>query len=376
MGGSLALDGVTVLELTTGLPGAYCGRLLAMLGADVVKVESPHRPDEARAAATGADRFLHAQKRSVVVDLATANGERLVERLASNVDVVLDDGALGEAPDVRVRYDALLAADPRLILVAFSPYGLDGPRAGWQSTELTELAAGGWLPHGPHGGPPVMPGAPSARCGAGTFAALGALLAIAARRTSGAGQLVEVCLNEAFVHLLTAPTVFFTYTGLDMPRMGDGYPFGIYPCADGSLGVSVLTQGHWQGLCRLMGRPDLIDDPRYRTGVERANPEVAAELDRIVAAWAAEQSAHSTFHAAQAMRVAVTIVASPTEVLSSPQYAARGYWVDVDDDELGMLRLPSTPFQLASGAFATFRPAPRVGADTDAVLATIVEASA
>src|SRR5204862_7162425 len=123
---------------------------------------------------------------------------------------------LGAPPGVRARYDELLAADDGLIVVAFSPYGLDGPRAGWQATELTELAAGGWLPFGPNGGEPVMPGAPSARHTAGTFGALGFLLALAARRRTGRGQLVEVPLVEAFVHQLTLPTVVHSFAGIEM----------------------------------------------------------------------------------------------------------------------------------------------------------------
>jgi crotonobetainyl-CoA:carnitine CoA-transferase CaiB-like acyl-CoA transferase len=150
--------------------------------------------------------------------------------------------------------------------------------------------------------------------------------------------------------------------------MGDGYPFGIYPCADGHLGVSILTQGHWDGLCRLMDRPDLLDHPRYRTGVERARPEIAAEIDVIIAEWAKGQPALETFQAGQAIRAPIAIVPSPTEVLASPHYAARHYWVDYDDAELGPLRLPGTPFRLASGAFAPFTPAGVVGAGTDGVL--------
>jgi crotonobetainyl-CoA:carnitine CoA-transferase CaiB-like acyl-CoA transferase len=376
MATALALDGSTVLELTTGVAGAYCGRLLAMVGADVVKIESAGRPDEARAAGTGADRFLHAQKRSVELDVSTEQGAHLLARLAAHADVVLDDGALGAPPNVRERYDALLAANHRLVVAAFSPYGLDGPRADWQSSELTELAAGGWLPYGPHGGRPVMPGSQCARYGAGTYGAVGVLLALAARRRTGDGQLVEVSMNEALVHLLPVPTLFFSFTGMELPRLGDEYPFAIYPCADSYLGVSILTQGHWTGLCQLMGRGDLVDHPRYRTGVERADPVVAAELDVIVAAWIAEQPAHETFHKAQAMRVPITIVASPTEVLASPQYEARRYWIDYDDPDLGALRLPGMPFRLASGAFAPFRPAPRIGADSDAVLAPVAEATA
>jgi crotonobetainyl-CoA:carnitine CoA-transferase CaiB-like acyl-CoA transferase len=371
-----ALDGLVVLELTSGVAGAYCGRLLAMIGADVIKVESPTRPDEARAAGTGVDRFVHAQKRSVDLDLSTEQGAGIFERLAAGADVVIDDGAMGAPPVVRERYDALLAANLRLVLAAFSPFGLDGPRAAWQSTELTELAAGGWLPHGPRGGRPLMPGTQCARYGVGTFAAVGVLLALAARRRSGQGQLVEVSMNEALVHLLPAPSVFFSFTGVDLPRLGDEFPFAIYPCADSYLGVSILTQAHWIGLCQLMGRDDLVDHPRYRTGVERADPVVATEIDVIVAEWIAGQPAHETFHRAQAMRVPITIVASPTEVLASPQYEARGYWADDEDAEFGPLRLPGTPFRLASGAFAPFRSAPRPGADTDAVLAPIAEATA
>lgn len=371
MGASPALEGLVVLEATTGLPGATCGRLLAMHGADVVKLESSAHPDEARAAGTGADRFVHAQKRSVALDVRDPESAPIFDALAARADVVLDDGALGAPPGVRAGYDALLAANPRLVVAAFSPYGLDGPRAGWQSTELTELAAGGWLAHGPDGGTPLMPGSSAAQSAAGTFGALAVLLALTARRTTGCGQLVEVCLNETYLHLLTLPTVVATYAGVDMPRMGDGYPYGIYRCADGHLGVSVLTQPQWVGLCRLMGRDDLTDHPRYRTGVERADPAVAAELDAIITAWIADQRAEATFHAAQALRVPIVIVPSPTEVLASPHYAARDYWVDVDDEELGPLRLPSAPYRLASGALAAFRPAPSAGADTAAVLSAV-----
>ena len=355
MGGPPALEGITVLELSSGIPGAYCGRLLAMVGADVIKVDVAGRPDAARTAGDGGDRFLHAQKRSLAIDLRTPDGTALLDRLVAAADVVLDDGALGAPPAVRTRYDAVLAAHPRLILASFSPYGLDGPRAGWASTELTELAAGGFLPEGPGRGPAVMPGVPSAHCSVGTVGAVGVLLALAARRRDGGGQLVEVAVQEVLVDLLAAPTVVHSFAGVDMPRLGDSYPFGIYRCADGYLGVNILTQGHWTALCQLMDRPDLVDHPRYRTGVERAGPTVATELDAIITGWAATQSAEPTFRAGQEIRCPITIVPGPTEVLASEQYAARNYWIDVDDPELGPLRLPGFPFVLASGAFAAFR---------------------
>jgi crotonobetainyl-CoA:carnitine CoA-transferase CaiB-like acyl-CoA transferase len=377
-----ALAGITVLELTTGIPGGYCGRLLAMLGADVIKVESRTRPDVGRVAGpfagdephldrSGLHRFLNAQKRSLALDVSSATGFELVQRLAARADVLLDDGALGDPPDVRRRYDELLVRSDQLIVNAFSPYGLDGPKAAWISTELVDLAASGWLQVAPVGLEPMMPGTPCAYHAAGTFGAVGVLLALAARSRVGTGQLVETRMNEVMLSMLTWPTSMYVMAGLDGYRAGEEYPFAIYRCADGYLGVSILTQAHWVGLCALIERPDLCDHPRYRTGVERADPEVASELKQIIAAWILDKPAVATFERGQATRVPVAIVPSPSEVLASPQYAARDYWVAVDDDELGHLRLPGNPFRLANGGFAPFTPAHPFGADSDAVLTSI-----
>src|SRR5204863_4518050 len=114
-------------------------------------------------------RFLHAQKQSVALDVSTATGRELLGRLLGTADVLIDDGALGSPPDVAAVYDDLMAENPELVVAAFSPYGLEGPRAGWTSSELTEMAAACWLPVGPHGGLPIIPGTPCGRYGAGIF---------------------------------------------------------------------------------------------------------------------------------------------------------------------------------------------------------------
>ena len=135
-----------MLELSSGIPGAYCGRLLAMLGADVVKVESPDRPDEARAAGTGGDRFLHAQKRSLALDVAAPDGSGAPRAPASaDADVVLDDGALGAPPDVRDRYDELLAAHPRLVIAVVLAVRARRP-AGRLAVDRADRAGGRRLP--------------------------------------------------------------------------------------------------------------------------------------------------------------------------------------------------------------------------------------
>src|SRR5205085_8072954 len=135
--------------------------------------------------------------------------------------------------------------------------------------------------------------------------------------------------------LLTAPTMVFAFTGIDGFRFGDEFPFAIYACADGYVGVSILTQAHWERLCQLIGRTDLLHDARFRTGAERAVPEVTREIDEMIATFVADKPSQRLFEDAQARGVPINPVPSPRQVLASPQYAARRYWIDYADRELG-----------------------------------------
>jgi crotonobetainyl-CoA:carnitine CoA-transferase CaiB-like acyl-CoA transferase len=271
---------------------------------------------------------------------------------------------------VRDRYDALLAANPRLVLVALSPFGLDGPKAHHRSSELCALASSGWLTQNVNQPEraPIMPGSSCAELGVGTLAALGAALALRSRRLTGAGQLVDVSRQEAMLSLLAFPTALFAWLGVDSMRMGDGYPFAIVACADGHLGVSILTQRHWEALCHFMGRADLLGRADLADSAARAQPAAIAAITDALTAFFADKPAQPTFEAAQAMRVPVAIIPSPAQVLTSPQYDARGYWLQAKDPVLGPLRLPGPPYQASAGTFAPFRLAPRLGQHSGEVL--------
>lgn len=376
-----AFEGVRVLELDAGLAGAYCGHLLSLLGADVVKVESGSQPSVVRTSGPfvdhrpdletgGAHVHLDARKRSLALNVGTPSGRALFDQLAGRVDVIVDDGVLGPAPDVRAHYDALLAANPGLVVVALSPYGLDGPKAHYRSSELCDLAASGWLTRNAQhpDRAPLMPGSSCAELGVGTLAALGAALALRWRRTSGVGQLVEVPRQEGLLSLLAFPTTLFAWLGVDEVRIGDRYPFMIVACADGHLGVSILTQRHWDALCRFMERPDLLERPNLATSSLRAHPEAVEEIMGEVRTWFADKPALPTFEAGQAMRVPLSIIPSPAEVLASRQYRSRDYWLEGNDQRLGALRLPGPPYRASPGTFAAYRPAPHIGQHTGEVL--------
>ncbi len=370
-----------MLELDAGLAGAYCGHLLSLLGADVVKVESGAQPpvvrttgpfvdDRPNLESGGTHVHLDARKRSMALNVTTPSGRALFDRLAARVDVVVDDGVLGAPPEVRARYDALLTANPGLVVVALSPYGLDGPKAHYRSSELCDLGASGWLTRNSQhpDRAPLMPGSSCAELGVGTLAALGTALALRWRRASGVGQLVEVPRQEGLLSLLAFPTTLFAWLGVDEVRIGDRFPFMIVACADGHLGVSILTQRHWEALCRFMDRRDLLERPHLATSSLRARPEAAEEIMSEIRTWFADQPAMATFEAGQAMRVPISIVPSPSEVLASPQYRSREYWLECEDPRLGPLRLPGRLYRASEGTFAAFRPAPRVGQHTGEVL--------
>ena len=376
-----AFEGVRVLELDAGLAGAYCGHLLALLGADVVKVESGARPPVVRTAGPfvddqpdletgGAHVHLDARKRSMALNVSTPSGRRMLDQLAGRVDVIVDDGVLGPPPEVQASYDALLAANPGLVVVALSAYGLDGPKAHYRSSELCDLAASGWLTRNAQhpDRAPLMPGSSCAELGVGTLAALGAALALRWRRISGVGQLVDVPRQEGLLSLLAFPTTLFAWLGVDEVRIGDRFPFMIVACADGHLGVSILTQRHWEALCRFMERPDLLERPDLANSSLRARPEAAEEIMGELSTWFADKPALSTFEAGQTMRVPISIIPSPSEVLASPQYRSREYWLEWKDPRLGPLRLPGPPYKASQGTFAAFRPAPSIGQHTGEVL--------
>lgn len=364
MGGALA--GVRVIELTNTIAGAYCGRLLAWFGADVIKVEAREGQDESRL--PHLHPFLNASKQSVAIDHMSPSGKRALNSLLSAAPLFIEDGAYGGIEDRKLLAGELTRLDGP-IYVAISPFGLSGPRSTWQATDAVALAASGWL-HGTarEGEQPFIPGTDVASYGTGMVAALGALLALRARRGDGSGQLVDATMVESLLSFLAFPTVRFSYSGETAMRIGDSYPFGIFPCADGYMGVNILTQRHWEGLCELMDRVDLRDDPGLKTGADRANPESVQRISQAIHDWFADKPALETLSRGQAMGVPLASIPSPSELIDSPQYGDRAYWRTEASPTGAELRTPGPPFKGKAGTLVEPTVAPKPGADTQSIL--------
>jgi crotonobetainyl-CoA:carnitine CoA-transferase CaiB-like acyl-CoA transferase len=375
----MALD-LRVIERGSSVASAYCGRLLGMLGADVVKVEPPGgdrmRTSHPRAtAADGSERstlfeYLNCFKRSVVLDEATPAGAEALATLTAGADLVVDrvdgDGerALADAGAARAR-------NARLVYLALSGFGLTGPYKSYKSNEFIDFATGGYT--GITGWPdrePLQGGGPWAGYAHGLTGAVGALAALRTAASTGRGQVVDVGAMESLAGLHQWSMVLYTHQGVVKRRAGNMHaesynPMGPVECGDGWVSVGVASAQQWEGFTLAIDRPELLADDRFQTGGDRVDH--ADELAEIIGPALMALTASELTARLQEFHVPASPVLTVAEVLEEAQLHAREFWVG--SDRFGeTARMPERAFRVP-GLDAPFRPAPELGADTDAVLA-------
>ncbi len=362
------LAGVRVLDLADR-PGAFAGRLLAGLGADVVLAE-PADGSVLRTVppfydgAPGAERslffwFYAAGKRSVVADAT------LVARLAAAADVVVDTGPPGAT-------DALRAAHPRLVVAAVTPFGQIGPYRAWHGTDVVAQAMGGMLAVNGHAdGPPLQALGLQAYHQAGVFAAIGVVSALLARETTGRGQLVDVSLQAAVAASLEHVPGMFHQAGIVPVRQGTLHwtrHFRVGRCRDGW--VLHCTLGDWTSLLEWVkadGMAADLDAPAWEEAPYRKAH--AEQCFDVLDAWALRYTVDELHTGAQLRRIPYAAVRAPEALLRDPHLAARGFFVPIEDPDLGVtVPYPGAPMRLGAAPWRTTRP-PRIGEHQDAVVA-------
>lgn len=344
-----ALAGLRVLELGEGVIPAFCGRWLAGFGATVVKVEPPggdwtrrYRLDPAEAAWYGPDgsalfAYLNAGKELITLDPDTAMGREGLSRLLEAADVLVHTLTPAQLRAWNLDLAALRARRPELVEVSVSPFGADGPYAAYAATSIVLLALSGYqYLTGEPGRPPLaLPGLQPEYLTA-LYAVVAALAGAVRRLREGRGGRIELTALEAVASLHQFTVSLYLTQGVIRSRHGSRwenlYPITLLPCRDGYLGFAITLQDQWQRLCAMIGRPDLVDDPRFAT--PEARRAHADELDTILIDWLKDQDKMAVFHRAQAeWRLPIGPLYTLAEVLSDPQYAARGFWVQLEGPE-------------------------------------------
>ncbi|WP_024795782.1 CaiB/BaiF CoA transferase family protein [Tomitella biformata] len=346
MGEAGALDGYRVLELGTLIAGPFAGRLLGDLGADVIKIEAPDRPDPLRTwgqAEQDGYRFfwtVHARnKRSITLDLRQPAGQEVFLQLVEQSDVVVENFRPGTLERWGLGYDVLSARNPGLVLARVSGYGQTGPMAdkpGYAS--VAEAVSGFRHLNGYPGEAPPRIALSLGDSLAGMFAAQGILAALLARQRTGRGQVVDVALTESCLAVQESAIPDFDRGGVARGPSGtrlDGIaPSNIYRSADEKWVVIAANQDTvFARLCAALGRPELSTDPRFADHLARGRNQ--DELDAIIAAWASVRQAGELIETLTAAGVVVGPVNTMAEVFADPQVRAREMLVEHHDERIG-----------------------------------------
>lgn len=366
------LDGVRVLELGRMVAAPYCGKLLADLGADVLKLEAPGRGDPARRQGPFPDDVPHAEKsalflylntnkRSITLGLDSDAGCELFRRLVARADVLIEDRAPGELGALGLAPAGLRELHPRLVVCSITPFGETGPYRDYLAHHLNLWHASGQTSFGytstvDEDRAPPKGGGYLGEYDAGLTAAVGAMGALFARHASGRGEHVQVSVLEALMCLERVD--IGRLTNDPTPQQWRGGIGGMMRAKDGWFMITAAQDHQWQGVVRAMGNPDWANADWARDEASRL--EHRERMQPELEAWAAGLSRDEIYHRLQSEGAPAGPVRSVPEVLASPQTRARGFFAEVDHPEAGTHLYPTLPW-LLSEADCPRGPAPLLG---------------
>jgi len=372
------LTGLRVLDLATLFAGPLAATMLGDFGAEVIKVEHPGRPDPSRGHGPSKDgvglwwKLLGRNKRTITLDLSRPGGRATLLRLAATADVIVENFRPGTLEKWDLGWEELSAANPRLVLARVTGFGQFGPyahRPGFGT--LAEAMSGFAAVTGEPDAPPTLPPFGLADSIAGLATAYAVMAALRGRDLTGHGQVIDMAIIEPILTVLGPQPLWYDQLGHVQPRTGNrsanNAPRNTYRTADGSwVAVSTSAQSIAERVLRLVGRPELIAEPWFATGADRARH--ADVLDEAVGSWIADRTRAEVVEAFEKAEAAVAPIQDVRDVMADPQYAALDSITTVDDPELGPLRMQNVLFRL-SATPGTIRWAGRPhGADTNTVL--------
>jgi crotonobetainyl-CoA:carnitine CoA-transferase CaiB-like acyl-CoA transferase len=376
-----ALNGIRVLDFSHQAAGPWCTSLLGDFGADVVKIEKPGRGDGIRYAdrsgrlppEIGGLNFqgLNRNKRGLTIDIGQEEGCALVRRLAEKADVVVENFRPGVMERHGIGWEQLRKINPRLVYCSITAFGPRGPLAQKPGMDLILQATGGLMGHtGEPGGPPIKSAPPVADINTGVYAALGICAALIERERSGVGQKVEVAMLDAVLSLFADNAANVLTAGSKFGKFGSGHPdlvpYQAFPAKDGYFVVACLTNAFFKRLAAVIGREDLLADPRFATNDSRVQhrEEIVPVLSEVFrtrprAEWIALLEEND---------IPACMVNTLDDILAHPQVAENGIVIERQDAKRGRISTLGPPVKMSGTPTGVERLAPILGEHTDGVL--------
>ncbi|MDE2571405.1 MAG: CoA transferase [bacterium] len=366
-----------VIEVGNFMAGPFCAMQLADLGADVVKIENPDGGDHVRSTGPFIDgessNFvrLNRNKRSMTLDLKDPQGKQRFERLIRQADVVVENLRPGTMRELELDYPRLRVINPRLIYVAASGWGQDGPYAQLAGLDIMAQAMSGLMSiTGEEGRPPVKAGVPVCDLVCALYGALAAVSAIHARERTGHGQFIDVSLYEAGVSLAVWEAGRYFATGEIPKPLGSAHqstaPYQAIRSSDGYFTIGATTPKTWTAFCEALGLEAAAEDPRFATGALR-QANIAELLPLIEGVTRAQPMAHWIARLQEA-GVPCAAIQTYDRVFNDPHLLARNFFPDAPHATLGPVRQIASPMRLSETPCRMQRAGPLLGEHTAAIL--------
>jgi formyl-CoA transferase/CoA:oxalate CoA-transferase len=373
------LAGLRILDLTEHMAGPFCTMILADMGAEVLKVERPGKGDSTRTWGDGGERnpffrYINRNKKSVTLDYKAAAGREVFLRLVRSVDVLVENYRATVMERAGLGYAALAAENPRLVYAQLSGFGPDGPYRDKGGLDLVAQGMGG-LMHvtGEPDGPPTSVGQPICDLGTGMWGVQRILAALYERGRTGQGQKVDCSLLETALGFSGWTSAAWLVDGVEPTRQGARHrqnaPYQRFATQDGYLMIGAATQDLWERCARALGRPEWIEDARFRKNADRLRHRETLEKE-IEGVLATRPTAHWVA-ALDAVGVPSGPVNTYARLFADPQVRHLGMVTHADDPELGSVPHVRTPVRLSRSAIGVRTVAPQLGAHTAEVLGAL-----
>ena len=384
MANSMPLDGVRVLDLATVIAGPLSSTLLADFGADVIKIELPNGSDGMRALPPFKDgvslwgKVTNRNKRGITLDIRTPEGLELVKRMLPKFDVLVENFRPGTLAKWGLPIEELHRINPNLIVLRVSGFGQTGPRAHEAGfARVAEAMSGLTYLCGDPDRSPLHLGYPVADGMTGVFGAYSVMLALFRRINDpdAHGEEIDLSLYESMHRILEFLVIEYDQLGAVRERSGNrsqyAVPSGVYRTRDDRwVSLASSTQSVFERLAQAMDRPELIDDPRFRTNADRVRN--AGDIEKIVSDWYAANDFAYVSNLLSEKGVAFSLVFNAKDAFEDPHYAARENIVSVEDDELGTVQMQGIVPKLREAPGAVRRAGPALGEHTAEVYSELL----
>jgi len=372
-----AFENLVVLDLTRVLAGPYSAMMLGDYGADIIKIEQPEVGDDSRAYGPFIGKesayfmSLNRNKRSMTLNFKEPAAQDLFKEMVKKADIVLENYRPGTMEGFGLGYDVLKEINPRLIYAACSGFGATGPYAQKPAYDVIVQAMGGIMSiTGQEGGEPTRPGASIGDIIAGLFTTIGVGMALYHREKTGEGQKIDVAMLDCQVAVLENAISRYFVNGVAPTPLGNRHPsitpFETFTAKDGYLIVGAGNDRIWVKLCNLLGRDELITDPRFITNADRTKNHKPLKV--ILDEELKEKTIEEWMAVLDEARIPCAPINTIDKVVKDPQILAREMIVEVEHPVAGKIHIPGVPIKMSATPGSIESPAPLLGQHTDEIL--------